>query len=1098
MKNRIITILMIFLVCFSTFQLINNLEKCEASILPKFYVDDDYNSETSGWQIDHFDTIQDAIDSPNCTNGDRIIVYQGTYNENIIINKSIDLFGEDRSNTIIDGGNGPDVLITAANVDISSFTITDSSAAATDAACVQVNADNCKIVDNIIKDCAIGVFVNDSNFVTIAYNSITDNGEGIFFSSSSRCINNTLEHNNIYKNQQNGIYMNDTCNYNTISNNNIYSNGYNGIFLQNHCNHNTISENSVYSNTFTGIRIDNCSSNTIYRNSRISNNDLYGVMISGSNNTVEDNIIADNNFHGIFLIADDDSTISENTISENTYEGIRIHNSSSAIIKENYIKSNSRYGIHINYYAVNNLIYNNFFSGNDCNARDISQNTNLWNQPKTTGSNILKGPYIGGNYWEDYSGNDSDGDALGDENYIINGNSSIDQFPLMYQLPSADTSGPYSASTGEKISFDASDSISPDGNITSYNWDFGDESTGSGKKTSHTYTEAGTYTVTLTIYNNLGGSDSETTTATITDDTIAPTITINQKGEKGGLSNLFTFSAYVTDNVEVDNVWIEYWYSESNGKMTANMENTASTLYKKVITTQKSTDEIYCVIYANDTSGNTANTKSPYADIGDPYSGCQVLEEITFDASGSFDLDGNISSYEWDFGDGKKGSGEKNKHIYYANDLYTVTLTITDDDGNTDSDSTSLIISSLSSINASIKTVNNLANWSNTDLNESIYAYDTDGDDVMDAFSDENDIFSNVKTSSFKADNKNSFLISANEDLNKLYIWNVEDDKIINVTYQKGAITEDKLDKFDKQRTVKIQVNKAEWIYIEVSDKYPEEKMINILRSDNSQISDDMISRKNNKIYILDDPSTVYKINYEYTPPPIGDGEFLPLPGSTIGKQNNTISIYYNVPVEIIYGDFYNLITGTHINIKDKIKTVDDNKTFVYTPAYNLEEGEYQLQLEVRSIESRQTSEDAKVYKFEPYTPESQKLPIMLILLLTGIIGGIIIGTYILSKKLDINLESFIYFKNKKIIPFFKPFVFGPLRINVKEDNIKKAEFYVNGKLHETITEPPYNWDYDKTGIMRPKIEAKVYDNTGNESSTGEMTFYVFNNRLFR
>jgi hypothetical protein len=90
-------------------------------------------------------------------------------------------------------------------------------------------------------------------------------------------------------------------------------------------------------------------------------------------------------------------------------------------------------------------------------------------------------------------------------------------------------------------------------------------------------------------------------------------------------------------------------------------------------------------------------------------------------------------------------------------------------------------------------------------------------------------------------------------------------------------------------------------------------------------------------------------------------------------------------------------------------------------------------------------------------------------------------------------LESFVYIKNKKIIPFFKPVVVGPLSINVDSDKVSKAEFYVDGKLKETLIEPPYNWQWNERSFMKHNIETKIYDKEGNSNSSGEMSFYVFN-----
>jgi len=57
---------------------------------------------------------------------------------------------------------------------------------------------------------------------------------------------------------------------------------------------------------------------------------------------------------------------------------------------------------------------------------------------------------------------------------------------------------------------------------------------------------------------------------------------------------------------------------------------------------------------------------------------------LTFTASGSYDPDGSIAEYAWDFGDGKTGSGVTISHTYTTTGDYTAALTVTDDQGVTD------------------------------------------------------------------------------------------------------------------------------------------------------------------------------------------------------------------------------------------------------------------------------------------------------------------------------------------------------------------------------------------------------------------------------
>jgi len=87
------------------------------------------------------------------------------------------------------------------------------------------------------------------------------------------------------------------------------------------------------------------------------------------------------------------------------------------------------------------------------------------------------------------------------------------------QPPVARPGGPYAGLVGGAVSFSGAASSDPDGTIASYAWNFGDNTTGSGVSASRVYAAAGTFTVTLTVTDNLGATHSATTTVVITNPT---------------------------------------------------------------------------------------------------------------------------------------------------------------------------------------------------------------------------------------------------------------------------------------------------------------------------------------------------------------------------------------------------------------------------------------------------------------------------------------------------------------------------------------------------------------------------------------------------
>lgn len=85
--------------------------------------------------------------------------------------------------------------------------------------------------------------------------------------------------------------------------------------------------------------------------------------------------------------------------------------------------------------------------------------------------------------------------------------------------PVATPGGPYTGVVGVPVQFNGSGSSDPDGDPLTFNWQFGDGGIGSGVNPVHTYSSTGTYSVTLTVSDNRGGSNTGQTTAQINNPT---------------------------------------------------------------------------------------------------------------------------------------------------------------------------------------------------------------------------------------------------------------------------------------------------------------------------------------------------------------------------------------------------------------------------------------------------------------------------------------------------------------------------------------------------------------------------------------------------
>jgi len=227
------------------------------------------------------------------------------------------------------------------------------------------------------------------------------------------------------------LYNTDYCN---ISDNVVTNNCY-GMYLH-YSSNNCIENNSVSDSVEYGIWLFDSSLCNNIANNCISNNVERGILLcdSCSNNGIKYNNVSNNGIFGINLVDSSNNDIEHNNISNNYESGIWLYNSSNNNIKNNNIENNNEseeygYGIWLSY-SNNSLISLNNFMDNTRNVYS-SDSTNIWNSREKI-TYIRNGTtyesYLG-NYWDDYTGNDTTGDGIGDTPYTINADE--DNYPLM-------------------------------------------------------------------------------------------------------------------------------------------------------------------------------------------------------------------------------------------------------------------------------------------------------------------------------------------------------------------------------------------------------------------------------------------------------------------------------------------------------------------------------------------------------------------------------------------------------------------------------------------------------------------------------------------
>ncbi len=791
----------------------------EISSSPMFvWVDDDYDSTTPGWGIDHFDEIQMAIDAVQ--EGGECYVYPGYYAQEIVVEKRLTLVGED---AVIDSP-GEGIFILASYVRVEGFTIYADmngikvlgamnvsiyNCSATDAifGAYLINSMNCSIGGSEFYDCMKGIFLFNVSHSSIWSNKLHNNsyfGMEISHGSMDNMIyDNTFENNGNYglcivqNSNGNGIYHNnflnnpsyDECdnswnglredaigNYwwdydgtdanrdgmgdepyfinggaideyplmNPVQNpplfvwvNGKYGPSFPGWGLDHFTSVGNAIDNVVEAggcHIFDGIYVENIivskrmfitgeegsildgnGEMVVYINSddvelinlNVRNAwDDAGIKITGSNVRVEGCSVY-NNYYGITTNGMD-IQVEGCGIFDNSYAGILMQYTSSSEIKDceiygnnngmimryafnntvegsrivnNFVNGvwlfqchdnvfhhsdfeNNAWGVYLQY-SPNNVFHLNNFVGN---GEHVYDNTvNVWNDSV-------------GNYWDDYSGTDLNEDGIGDVPYRINGYG-MDYRPLIRRagLPVAYFSfAPTTPYTYQSVSF-YDNSVDLDGTIVAWQWDFGDGNTSNEQNPTHFYADNGVYIVNLTIFDNDGNNGSIEKEITVLN--TYPVANFTWVPEKPTDIEEVTFNA--SSSYDIDGMIVNYTWDFGDGSIAYGMEVKHSYddngVYEITLTVMDDDGDTASISH-----GIMIENNNPVANFTWTPEEPTDIDEIVFNASSSYDIDGMIVNYTWDFGDGSIAYGMEVKHVYPDNGTYIVRLSIEDDDGGTD------------------------------------------------------------------------------------------------------------------------------------------------------------------------------------------------------------------------------------------------------------------------------------------------------------------------------------------------------------------------------------------------------------------------------
>ena len=347
------------------------------------------------------------------------------------------------------------------------------------------------------------------------------------------------------------------------------------------------------------------------------------------------------------------------------------------------------------------------------NARDVDATTVIINAPPMAAAggnrNVCSGQSI---LFDASASSDADGDLLryawdfgdGTQSEIVNPTKTYElpgTYPVTLRVadesgsergtdmdriavivqegPIADAGKDLTICVNQEVRLDGTGSTDADGSVNAFEWTFGDGSRASGATPVKSFERAGTYAVTLTITGDAKGQCSPLDTDTVNVTVLPARSQSIEAVERAPVGEAVRFAVVLGDETGTGAPTAYRWSFSDGGSAEGAEVSYAFTepgTYLATLETSLEGEQLDCGTLV--TRHQIIVNAAPQPAIDGPEV-VAVGELVSFDAGGSVDTDGVITSFAWDYGDGTTGTGVVGSHSFTEPGTYTLRLRIEDD-----------------------------------------------------------------------------------------------------------------------------------------------------------------------------------------------------------------------------------------------------------------------------------------------------------------------------------------------------------------------------------------------------------------------------------